>query len=212
MTLALALALSTGCITAIDRSYTFTDDIHTIDFMVEAGDVTIQTGASDRIDLTVSFGGVGKAWGPQVEDGVLMLDYDCEGLGICGGELTLTVPEGVLIVGHLSMGDLSLEDVRSPVDLSVDTGSISAEGLSSPWISLMTGAGDVSAEVLTRPDELHAVVGAGALDLEVPAGIYSMELEMSAGAITLEDVTDDPSADALITARVGTGDLSITGR
>ncbi|MFT5683025.1 MAG: DUF4097 and DUF4098 domain-containing protein YvlB, partial [Myxococcota bacterium] len=99
-----------------------------------------------------------------------------------------------------------------PVDVSVDSGSISAEGLSSPWISMATGAGDISAEVIRRPEELYAIVGAGAIELSVPAGAYDLHLDMSAGAISLDEITDDSSADALIDARVATGDIEISGR
>ena len=125
--LAIAL-LSSGCVTAIERSYTFSEDIHAIDFGVEAGEVTLVPSQSGQVELDVAFGGIGRAAGPEVVDGVLMMDYDCEGLGICGGELTLAVPDGVFVYGHLSMGDLQVEGLTGPVELTVDSGSISAAG------------------------------------------------------------------------------------
>ena len=210
--LVLSAALSTGCVTAIDRSYTFSEDIHTIDFNVEAGEVTVLRSASDRIELMVEFGGPGRAEGPIVRDGVLFLDYHCEGLGICGGEITIEVPHGVTVTGHLSMGDLSIEDIGGVVDVSTDTGSISAEGLYGPWIRLVTGAGDVSAELSVRPEALYAAVGAGAVDLTVPAGVYDLDVDLSVGAIEVAGIIDNQDASDLIHARVGTGDLSISGQ
>jgi hypothetical protein len=204
--------LTPGCITAMDRSYTFSEDIHTIEITVEAGEVNLVRAPDNEAHLDVSLGGLGRIGEPVVRDGILLIDYACGGVGICGGDVTLSVPDDVLVIAHLSMGDLSLEGLNGPVEASVDSGSISAAGLRGSWISLATAAGDVSAELLDRPEELYTIVGAGAIDLEVPAGAYDLHLDMSVGAISLDGVTDDPGAGALIEARVGTGDISISGR
>lgn len=202
------LLLLSGCIVAVDDSFCVDEPVDAILLDMENGDITVEQGS--KLCVEVDLGGVGSnGIGSGVDDRILYLDYQCG--GACGGDVTVTAPPEIHLDAQLGAGDLTVDGRSGDVVAHVGAGSIQAMDLESDWAELLTGAGDVQVEMLERPSLLETVVATGAIDIEVPAGSYSLDLDAHISDISLTDVVDTPDSDAVIHAKVSTGSIHIRG-
>ena len=210
-----SLLLTAGCVSVTEGTWTIDEPYHTVVFSLDHGDLSVvaQEDADASTEITIHHGGLG--WGsapPEVWDGVLWVDVRCA-LATCGGSVELLVPAQVDVTGELIYGDAFLSGLGGDVSVTVQAGALEAEGLRGLGRSaqLTAGAGELQANWDARPAWISAATGAGAVALGVPAGRYDLDLDVGAGAVTLAGVADDPTADAAIAVRAGSGEISITG-
>ena len=201
------LALS-GCIVAVDDSFCVDEEVDAILLDMENGDISIEPG--DRLCVEVDLGGVGSnGIGSGVDDRLLFLDYPCG--GACGGDVRITAPSKIHVDVQLGAGDISIDSRKGDVVAHLGAGSIQATDLQSEWAELLTGAGDIQAELLERPVFLDVNVAAGSIEIEVPAGGYALDLDADGGSIQTDGVFDEVDSDAKIRAHVSTGSIQIDG-
>jgi len=148
-------------------------------------------------------------------------DVDALAVVLGNGEVdVVTAPrEGVAL--HWEGGGLSDDELlRTDVvdgELLIDAGCELCGGelyLEIPegmplYVEVQAGEARID---LHAPADLCAVTAAGEMIVTVPAGAYDLDLEVGAGALTVDQVVDDPGADHSISATVATGELSIWGK
>lgn len=131
-------------------------------------------------------------------DGVgadLRVDWSGGGVGRAGFPFVDEYDGWVTIdaSGDLGGGEISLTTPPGvPVIALVDRGSVSV--------------------TRDEPADVAVVLGAGDGDVAVPRGGYALDVLVLAGAVTLDEVFDDPSADHAIDVTLSAGDLTVSGR
>ena len=208
----LLLALTTGCVTAIDDTTVIDEPVHTVRIDLGKGDLSVTRSPDHATVVHADVGGLGQVEGLSIDDGVLTIDLRCGGLDLCGADLTVEVPEGAAIEAEVRAGDAQLEGLDGPLWVVVSAGSVDADGLRSDEAHLAAAAGDVHARFDTPPEDLHAVVGAGHVELEVPAGTYDVELDTRTGHLRLDGVQHRSGAPNRIRAESGAGSVEVVGR
>jgi hypothetical protein len=168
----MTLWMFAACVVAgEEQSWMVTDPFTKVDVDARNGDVTVTARQRDGAAVEWAGGGVGSAQTPEVivEDGVLRVDTRCEGL--CGGSLTLSVPDDVAVSLQMDAGDAQLM-LPMPVDVCVDV-----------------GAGNVDLSIPGGAYALDVEVGAGSFDLhgvwDDEAADHSITGSLGAGSLTI---------------------------
>lgn len=123
----LFLATTTGCVVGGgERDLTFDEDLSRVELRLENGEITVYSSAEfEQVHLYMEGGGLGATgfFDTEIEDGVLMVDGDCDGM--CGGEIMLEVPAGLEIDAALRRGELFVElEEPASVKACTSTGSV----------------------------------------------------------------------------------------
>lgn len=150
----------------------------------------------------------------------------------CTGDVTLTVPPEVLVVGDASDGHLLLDGLTSAVDvhtadgrldlrdlsgtlrLATRDGSVRATGLASDTVSLDSADGSVRLGFAKPPTTVRATTRDGSVEVLVPddGTAYAVSVDVADGSQDVGVPTDPDSASRLTvrtrdgSVRIGTGD------
>ncbi|MFF4326292.1 hypothetical protein ACFYZT_07230 [Streptomyces sp. NPDC001591] len=171
-----------------------------------------------RADLSWSFRK------PDVEESwlgdTLKLTPHCPGedLGMssgiaCSVRLAVTVPAGMpvrvsggsgrvtvsglagTVDADMGSGGLVLADLRGPLRARVGSGTLDATGLTGSQADVRAGAGHAKVAFAAPPDRVTAAVGAGRLEVTVPAATrYRVTCRAGAGRCEADDALRDPAA------------------
>jgi hypothetical protein len=168
------LLLLGGCIVGGgDQDWAFdAADVTEVSVELSSGDVHIEPGDGEEIEVSWSGGGVSLDAMPTVEviDGLLVVDADC-GLA-CGGDLRVTLPAGVPTFARLERGDLHIEqDEGVDIDACVGAGDLHIYVPEGGYcLDLDAGAGSVDMDGIWQDEQakgfISACVGAGDLQVE----------------------------------------------
>lgn len=132
------------------------------------------------------------------------------------GDLAVRVGDGDVVLRDLggfvdvetTAGDVTLARLSGSVRAFADEGAIEGFDLTSPEVVASSGAGDISLDFVGTVDALDARTGGGDIDVHVPAGAYALDL--TADAVHVEGVTDDPHR-AVLHAFTGVGSVRVVG-
>lgn len=195
--------LSTGCAGRNAREMEFQSVesavITEIRLTGDGGDVVVTTAdrKDTRIDRVVRYSSANPPdAGYRIQGGTLVIDTDC-GRG-CDVDYTISAPRGVRVSGQSDSGDVRLTAV-GPVDLQIDSGSFTADGVAGA-LRLLADSGAVSVSNVTGPADLR--VGSGTLAASALGGAVTAVVESGDAALSL-------SAPVPVTARVDSGDLTL---
>jgi hypothetical protein len=195
----------------VEDGYCLGDDVESVVVAIDNGNVDIRAGGSAQQCVAVDLGGLGSGGqGQRIENGVLYLDYDCDGL--CGGDIEVIVPRRVDVDVRLGAGDVKVDERAGRVVVQVGAGSITGTDLRNGFAEFVVGTGSISAEWTQRPDDINAEVATGSIDILVPNGDYILDLSAPGGSVVVsETVIDSMDADASIFAQTDVGSISIQG-
>ena len=129
--------------------------------------------------------------------------------GFCAADFNVEVPLGTEIVAETMNGGVKLTGVDADVDAVVAGGELGGVGVGCPPLAGGGAGGRVVVDMRAPPDSARVSVGAGAVDLTLPAGSYRCELRASDGAVTITDIVCDPAAARLVAIDVTTGDIRL---
>lgn len=210
-----------------------TIDFDTVDHVrldIAAGTVVIDTeGAGIDADLQWR-GRAAPALLASVEDGVLSLTLDCEGVrSACAADLALHVRPGTSIEGlggagdwrlagpldavdlSLDAGDVSLTDVQGPISLRLEAGDVRLDEVASSVVMMEVGSGDLTLDLTRVADHVSLTTGVGQVALTLPEGRYALDLFTGIGDTTVHGIDEDPASERLIEATVGVGSIVVAG-
>lgn len=172
----------------------------------------------------------------EVVDGALRVAGDCGSQGPvpqpdCSVDLVLYVPVGtavdvdsgsgdVIVEGvqgdlltRTGSGDIRADGVSGSVDARTGSGDIEIDELTASSLTASTGSGDVRVIFSADPDAVEVRAGSGDIDLLLARGDATYAVDAHTGSGNREvDIRTDPSGTRTITARTGSGDLTITQR
>ncbi|MFF7499762.1 hypothetical protein ACFZBM_09965 [Streptomyces lavendulae] len=142
----------------------------------------------------------------------------------CSVRLAVTVPIGVpvkisgtsgrigisglegTVDAQVQSGSLHLSGLRGPLRADVDSGTLRAVGLASRQADVRAGAGRADVRFVTPPDRVTGRVGAGRLDLTLPAATrYRVTSHVGWGRCEVDDSLRDPSAPRTLDLSVESG-------
>ncbi|MDH6704608.1 DUF4097 and DUF4098 domain-containing protein YvlB [Kitasatospora sp. MAA19] len=143
----------------------------------------------------------------EVKDDVLRLTYDCRG---CGVGYTVQVPAGTKVRVTQETGGVRLVGLAAEVEATVETGGVEATGLTSKDVRLSTGTGGVRVDFAAAPEKVEAKASTGGVRVAVPAGeAYAVDAHAGAGGVDVR-IPSQPGAARSITARTGTGGVTVS--
>lgn len=176
---------------------------------ISKGDVdVIGAGAASEAVVEASWGGLGRGpLGVWTSGDTLHVDARCSGVGLCGSDVRIALPDHLAIEVVADSGDVRVAGLAAPVVVSLGAGDLDVSGVGA--VDLVAGAGDVRVDLWDRAD-VRVDLGAGDLDLDVPAGVWAVDID-ARGDLDVSGIQDDPSAPYSLTVRVGAGDTRVAG-
>ncbi len=148
----------------------------------------------------------------------------------CGVGLTISVPASTQVRADVGSGSLSVSGLSGPLAVSATTGSItltddsgparvqatagsiSAFGLTSPRLSAAVGAGSLVLRFASAPQSLGLAVGSGSGNVALPPGTSYRVTSRGTGVLRIATGLAAPGSGRLLTARVGTGMMTLSYR
>ncbi|MDR7278593.1 DUF4097 family beta strand repeat-containing protein [Catenuloplanes atrovinosus] len=202
--IAVLAALSAGCDPRNLREMEFrtTETVGITEVRIVGGDggdviVTTADRTDTQVDRVVHYS---TATAPdtayRIEGTALVIDADCGPQ--CGVDYTVSAPRGVRVTGRSDSGDVRLTGVGA-VDLKVDSGSLTADGVSGP-VRVESDSGDVRLANVTGTTDLR--VQSGTLEGRGLAGTVTAAVESGDADLAL-------AAPASVTVTVDSGDLTL---
>ena len=113
-----------GCVVGGgERSFVVNEPVEMVEIALENGEVHVVSVDREGVLVEWEGGGVSETdlFSTSVEDGVLVLDADCD--GVCGGELYVEVPPSTDLCVQLAAGEAALEVEPGGWDLDLDVGA-----------------------------------------------------------------------------------------
>jgi hypothetical protein len=164
----------------------------------------------------------------RVEEGVLRVEADWQGLRLPGGEVSyrVEVPAGVDVRAWTGAGAVAAAGLRGDVDIrtqagrielvdlgghvraATQAGQVQGTGLAARQVEAQSNAGAVSLAFEAPPDRVEARTNAGSVDLVVPDQRYAVEAGSAAGR-TVVELVGDPTAPRRLVARSNAGRVRV---
>jgi Putative adhesin len=208
-----------------------------------SGDVAVAVDASIHevnVKRTVHYGGSAPAQTAHVEGSTLVLGMDCGNAcsvsydvklpatakvtgSTSSGNVILSGVSGVDITG--SSGDITVNRVDGPVNVSISSGDIELTGLTGSVNAKATsgniGARDISGGVvrleatsgdvelsLTLVGDVGVQTTSGNIEVHVPPGAVRVDTDVSSGDVRV-DVPTDPNAPRRLDLHASSGDITV---
>ncbi len=167
----------------------------------------------------------------RIEEGVLRVEADWEGLRLPGGDVRyrVEVPAGVDVRAWTGAGAVGAEGLRGDVDIrtqagrvdlvnlgghvraTTQAGQVRGTGLAARQVEVRSSAGAVSLAFEVPPDRVEARTNAGSVDLVVPDQRYAVDAGSSAGR-TMVELVGDPTAPRRLLAHSNAGQVRVRRR
>ncbi len=136
--------------------------------------------------------------------------------GVRGGAV-VDAPKGDVTLNELAGGavviagrDVRVREIDGEVDLLAG-GALVAEALTSAIVVAGTGPGDLTLQLVSRPELVVAEAGTGGVTVRVPRGDYDVSAVSDRGQQVVEELTNTAEADAVIRAHSDRGDVIVRG-
>jgi len=198
-----------------------TDDVTSVRFDNDAGNVTITTGDAPSLKRVIHYEDEQPDATHRVENGVLTL-APCP-VDDCWIDYEVVVPEGVTVDGILdsgnaevsgvdaanvqsSSGNVTVRDVAGAVNVEVSSGNADLDGIGgTAQVRVNSGNATVG---LAEPADVRVEADSGNVEVTVPDGAYQVTAQTDSGDVT-SDVTSDDTADHELDLRADSGDVTI---
>ena len=146
----------------------------------------------------------------------------------CSRNYVLPLPPGVAVTADSGEGNVKVTDwaERSRptparetsrlhggsgmVQASSGQGTVTVSGSYATSVSVHSGQGDATVDLLSSPNRVSAVSGQGDVTVELPKGPNSYQVKASSGQGSVSDgVDNNPASDRVINASSGQGDVTV---
>jgi hypothetical protein len=166
-----------------------------------SGDITVRTSGSAsqvRIKRVLRYQGAQPTIRYEINGDELVLPMDC-GSPRCSVSYEVTAPEGVVVRGEATSGNVELHRVGA-VEFTMVSGNVSVTGASGD-VHAKTSSGNVEVADATGALRLHTSSG----DIEARRVVGAVDAEAGSGNVTVEF-----SEPASAQVRTGSGDIELT--
>jgi hypothetical protein len=231
--LALSMIGSTAYKQLSSRQQVFMTPISEVTVEVSSGDITIEPG--NGTETVVATSGVHGLTYPTDEEELvghtLIIRSNC-GTRIfndrCNRNYVLHLPSEAAVTASSGEGDVKVTDMGRAVSAHSDQGDVTIAGGSgtvqassgqgsvtvsrsyASSVSVQSGQGDATVDLLSSPHRVSAVSGQGAVTVELPKGPNSYLVKASSGEGSVSDGVDNsPASDRVINASSGQGDVTV---
>jgi hypothetical protein len=130
------------------------------------------------------------------------------------GEGDVTVTDmGRAVSAHSDQGDVTVAGGSGTVQASTGQGTVTVSRSYASSVSVQSGQGDATVDLLTSPNRVSAVSGQGDVTVELPKGPNSYQVKAGSGEGSVSDgVDNNPTSDRVINASSGQGDVTVRYR
>lgn len=220
----------------VDRgSSTHAGPVRGVDVEIDAGrvDVVAGPGVDAKVERTRHYLRGAPSLTESFVDGVVRVRGDCPRFVAlaCGVDIRVEVPAitpvrvqagrgtvtvqgmtGAVDVGT-SGGDVHLTGLAGTVKATTSAGSIDGADLNPTTLDAVTSAGDIRVSLTQPPGRIDLRTGAGGVDLALPEapGGYRVMTNTRSGRVAVS-VAQDPSSGRAVTARTGSGRITVHRR
>jgi hypothetical protein len=226
------VGLLVGLQRAEERTFTFTEPVRRVEVDLRAGSVSF-TAADGPVTVhrRIRWALSRPTTSERVEEGILRVEADWEGLRLPGGDVSyrVDVPARVDVRAWTGAGAVGADGLRGEVDIRTQAGQIDlvnlgghvrattqagqvrGTGLTARQVEVQSSAGAVDLAFETPPDRVEAQTNAGSVDLVVPDRRYAVEADSSAGR-TIIELFGDPTAPRRLVAHSNAGQVRVRRR
>lgn len=223
-------------------SYSATRDLETttetfpgvtaVEFDIDNGGVLVEGREGDEttVEMSATTGLLGGEAALEQDGATLQIEHECPliiGWG-CRASFVVWVPEATSVTGSFSNGQVAIESIAGPVDVTTSNGAVTLDhvtsdveahtsngavigtSLTSELVDVSTSNGMVDLEFDTAPDSVQATTSNGRLQVVLPSDAppYALEASTSNGEVNA-DIRTDPSAPASIALETSNGDIVV---
>jgi DUF4097 and DUF4098 domain-containing protein YvlB len=191
-------------------SYRENSPVHTLVIKGDVGDIKVSGGGSS-VSVTEEhrFQEAEPVTSHAVADGTLTLGYSCNDPQ-CEVDYTVMVPAGTAVRLGDHTGDIALSRLSGTIEATTGSGNIAARSLSSPQVQFTAHTGDVVAGFTKSPSAVNAEVSTGDVTFTLPTSTeYAVNAHSALGEVHVE-VPQDTDGTSRITAKVGTGNVTVS--
>ena len=233
---ALSMIGSTAYEQLSPRQRVYTTPISQVTVEVSSGDITVEPGTGTETMVTTS--GVHGLTYPTDEEQLvghtLVIRSSC-GARIfndrCNRNYVLHLPSeaavtassgegnvnvadiGGAVSAHSDQGDVMIAGGSDTVQASSGQGSVAVTRSDASSVSVQSGQGDVTVDLLSSPERVSATSGQGDVTVELPKGPNSYQVKATSGEGSVSDGVDiNPASDRVINASSGQGDVTVAYR
>lgn len=208
---AFGVALS-GCQRTIDATdYEHTRDYARYSLSIDNGNVIVNPSLDrGQTRAVAQYVGVSvPAVRVEVLQEVLEIEGECGDRSDCLVDFfvdLLPATDGSLLVGE---GTVQLKEMAGDTTVDIEVGTLDATDLESR-LFIATVGGAIDVDFATTPATVELESTEGDVTLTVPAGAYRVDASAS-GSLSIEGITEDPTADASLRVEARGGDVVIEG-
>ena len=117
---------------------------------------------------------------------------------------------GRSVSAHSDQGDITIAGGSGTVTASSGQGSVTVSRSHASSVSVQSGQGDATVDLLSSPDRVSVASGQGDVTVELPKGPNSYQVKASSGEGSVTDgVDNNPASDRVIDASSGQGDVTV---
>jgi hypothetical protein len=212
-------------------SYSVSAPVHALVLNARLGNIDVTGGEQSHVSVTerLSFRGPVPQITHRVSGGTLTLAGNCPGSQTCRLDYDIHVPSAIpvkisadagaiqlnglagQVTAHTNAGDISLSALSGAIEVTDHAGSIRGQ-VSSAHAALSSTVGGIDVSFFTAPAALTARTTVGSVTLHVPGDVsYAIDAHSSVGStrISVRAASASPHS---ITARTGTGSVTIEPR
>lgn len=129
------------------------------------------------------------------------------------GDVRIVGFSGETLGADTGSGDIRIDGFTgASLDLDTGSGSITGTDLAALTAGASTGSGDVGFDFVEPPTTVVIDTGSGDVRVSVPPGVYHVDADTGSGDVTVDGITMDSDAPALISIDTGSGDVDVLGR
>ncbi len=182
-----------------------------VSFALDSGSIDVI--ALDRTAIVLSYylGGSDndlEAIGRDIRETSIDAFILCKG-DFCNADFSAEVPLGTAISADTENGSVTLIDVDGDISSRVMGGDFTGIGLGGGSLDLELDEGAVAIAWKVAPADVRIGVGAGDVELTLPAGSYRCDLTSSEGEVDSSAITCDDAADVTLSVLVQTGNITV---
>jgi hypothetical protein len=231
--LALSMIGSTAYKQLSSRQRVFMTPISEVTVEVDSGDITVEPGTGTET-MVMTSGVHGLTYPTDEEQRVghrLIIRSSCGTKFFndrCNRNYVLHLPSnaavtassgegdvkvtnmGKAVSAHSDQGDVTITGGSGMVQGSSGQGTVTVSGSYASSVSVQSGQGDATVDLLSSPNRVSAVSGQGDVTVELPKGPNSYQVKASSGEGSVSDgVDNNPASDRVINASSGQGDVTV---
>jgi hypothetical protein len=220
-------AAAAACSGAASGEGEIIEDFDTVVVNVSGGSVQIERsrGTPDWL-AEASYSGDEPDFAPRVEEGVLIVNDGCGGLGSCTVDYLISVPEGTAVTVTADDADVTITEisaavtittgsgvvflntVKGPISVGTESGDVIGTKLEASSASFNSSSGDIDVAFERVIADLIVATGSGNVTAQLAGNSYNLTVDAGTGSTDVK-IESDETSNNIVSLRTESGEITV---